>query len=376
MKRLLKWASALIGLVVVSVVAIVVIMTTLVNPEQFKPQIISQFKQFTGFEMTIPGKLSWSFYPHIGMQADEVVISDHGVFNSKITNLTLRMKFGPLLHHQLELSKVSIGEIQFNQLHAANIGARVKLNNQTLEIQPVRGEFYEGNLNSQASISLKQTPPVMHIATSLKNISMAALLTGLSGKPPTLQFDGRGNVIVDVTTSGKKADELLQKLNGTSRFNLDKGVIKGIDIDYLVQTAVALINNQPAPDHAATKQTEFGQLTGTAVITNGVAESNDTVIDTPLYTAKGSGSIDLVNKTLDYTLLVTVKAGKVTDKLQGVVGKTIPIRLTGDLNNPKVNLDTLALMKAIGKEQLEKVGERIQKALPENANNFLKKLFN
>ncbi|HLF67330.1 MAG TPA: AsmA family protein, partial [Gammaproteobacteria bacterium] len=310
MKRLLKWISGIVGVLIISVVAIVLTVTVFVRPDQFKPLIITQMKNITGFEMEIPGKLSWSLIPHMGIQADQVIVRGPGVFNAKIKNLVLRVRFLPLLHKELDISKVSMQEIQFNQLLANNAVARVHLNKQMLSIEPVKADFYEGDLRSDASISFNQSPPVLHLAGGLRSINIAAVMKGLSGRAPKLNIDGKGNVTLDITTQGKRSDELLSKLNGTGKFNLDRGALRGVDIGYYMDTAVALVNKQPLPAKGPEDKTEFGQLTGTATIKDGIVHSNDLVLDAPRYVAKGSGTVNLTNNTIDYTLLVNAKPGQ------------------------------------------------------------------
>jgi uncharacterized protein involved in outer membrane biogenesis len=373
MKRLLKGISVLAGLVLVTVVTALVIVTSFVSPNQSKPLIVSQFKQFTGFEMTIPGDLSWSFYPHLGVEAGQVTINDPGVFSATLKNLVLHVNLGPLLQKQLDFSKASIGALKLNHLDASNISAKIKFKNQILSLENIRADLYQGHLNVDTTVSLQQAAPTLHIVGDAKGIDVAGFLKGLSGKTSKLQFNGRGDVSWNLTTQGKKTNELLGQLNGTGRFTVSKGSIKGINLAYFVNTAVALINKEPLPSGEPMGETEFGQITGTAIVRNGVITTNDLALEAPLYTAKATGTVDLVNQTLDYHVDVNSKV--VDQKVVALAGKTVPVRISGRISDPSVTLDTLALMKAIGKEQLQKVGQEIQKALPDKANNIIRNLF-
>lgn len=375
MKRLWKWTGALLGFIVVAFLVAVAAVVMFLDPNQFKPLIISQFKHFTGFEMNIPGNLSWSFFPHLGMKADEVEVKDVPDFTSKMQHLVLRVKLGPLFRQQLEFSKVSIGELQVNQLQATQVDAKMKFKDQVLEIKPVTANFYQGTLSSTTSVALNGPTPVLHVAGDLNNVDMASLIAGMSGKVPALSFEGRANVKMDVNTQGKQTNELLKQLNGTGSLSIDNGVLKGVDIAYYVDTAVALINKQPLPARQPSNATDFGHLTGTGVIKEGILYNQDLFLESPLFTTKGNGTVDLVNKTLDYHLNVTVKLAPSNNTVLALAGKTVPIRVTGSLNDPSVTLDTLALMQEIGKEQLQEVQEKIQKALPDKANKFLQQLF-
>jgi len=376
MKRLFKWLSVFVGLVILTLVAAIVTVTSIIDPNQFKPVIISQFKQLTGFEMQIPGNLTWSFYPHFGMAADEVIINKPSVITSHLKNLVLRAKLGPLFHKQLYVSKASVENLQVNHFEASQVQAKISLKNQILEIHQLRAKVYQGALNADATVFLNTADPNWHVIGKLDKVDIAALLKGFSGKSAKLQVNGSGDFSWDVTTQGKNTDDLLSHLNGSGRVQIDKGSLKGIDIDYFVNTAVALINNQPLPTRTAEGETTFGQLRGSAIIREGVITTNNLVLDSSFYMVEAVGSIDLVNKTLDYYLNVSSKLEEKTNKAAlALYGKKVPIRVSGDLSNPAVSLDTLALMKEVGKEQLQRVGQEIQKRLPDKANAFIKSLF-
>src|SRR5579863_3374814 len=223
MKSLLKWIGAGLGLTVLALVTALIILTSLIHPNQYKALIISEFKQFTGFEMAIPGDLSWSFFPHLGVEASEVTISDRDVFSAHLKNLVLRLRFKALLHKQLDLSRVSIETLQVNQLQASQVQAKVRFHDRILEIRRVTANLYQGNLNTEASVSLKAASPNLHVSGKLDGADITGLLQGLSGKTSTLRFKGRADLNWDLTTQGKKTDEMLDHLNGKGSAKVTQG---------------------------------------------------------------------------------------------------------------------------------------------------------
>jgi AsmA protein len=377
MKRLWKLIGSILGLLVLAFVIAAVAITLLVDPNQFKPLITAQFKKITGFEMNIPGNLSWSFYPHFGVKADEVAITDPAVFSAKVKNLNLHLQIKPLLHKQVELSRVSMSHLNFNQLQASRVETKVQLKDQQLKVKSLDADFYQGHIHSDTTVSMKQTPYPLHITGEAKQVNAAEFLKALSQKAnPKIYLDGQANVAADLSTSGNNKNELFRRLNGTTRFSLDKGALKGIDIGYYLDTAAALINKQPLPARAMGNQTDFGKMSGTAVVKNGVLNNDDLLIEALLYTIKGKGSINLVNNTINFRLEVSAKPGETeTNKVLALYGKTIPVIVSGSLDNPKVTLDTLSMMEQVGKEQIQKVQDKIQKALPEEANKLIQNLF-
>ncbi|HSW71017.1 MAG TPA: AsmA family protein, partial [Gammaproteobacteria bacterium] len=300
MQTLLKWTTILVGLMVCGLFAAIIVVTLVIDPNQFKPLIISQFKQLTGFEMQIPGKLSWSFYPHLGMAAEEVSITEPAVFTSRLKNLVLRAKFRPLLHQQLDFTKASIESLQINHLQASRVRARLSLKNQVLELKQLSADLYQGSLNAEATVFLKTPSPNLHVVGKLNQVALAELLEGLSGKSAKLQVKGRADLNWDVTTQGQKTEELLSHLNGSGQIQMAAGSLQGIDLAYFVNTAAALINKEPLPQHPpGGGETQFGQLSGTGLIKDGVISTNNLSLDSSFYTLKATGPLDLVNQTID-----------------------------------------------------------------------------
>jgi len=375
MNRFFKSAGVLFGLIIAVVVAGVLYITTKVDPNEFKPLIVSQFKQFTGFEISIPGQLSWSFYPHLGMGVSEVKVSDPGVFTSQLKNLVVRVRFLPLLHKQFDFSKLSIEDLRLNELQATNVQAKLALTNQVLSIQSLTAQLYQGQLDSQATINLQQATPVMHITGNLNQVEVADLIKGLSGIVPKFELSGIANFSGDLTTKGKQKSELINQLNGQVGVAMSNGVVKGIDLAFYVNTAVALINKEPLPQKPENTQTEFGNLTGTAQVKDGIMTTNNLTLESPLFHASARGTIDLNNQSIDYHMDIISKIDPKANKLLALYGKAVPVRVTGSLSDPSIALDTLALMKEVGTEQLQRIGQEIQKAIPEKANNFIKSLF-
>jgi AsmA protein len=94
-------------------------------------------------------------------------------------------------------------------------------------------------------------------------------------------------------------------------------------------------------------------------IKNGVARNDDLAAQSPFLRLGGAGNIDIGNSTIDYTAKATLVA---TSKGQGgravgdVAGVTIPVKLSGALDNPTWNVDYSALAGAAASGALGKTG--------------------
>lgn len=58
----MKKLALIIAIPVVAILAVVLALVLLVNPNQFKPLIVEQAKQQTGLDLVIDGDISWKFF--------------------------------------------------------------------------------------------------------------------------------------------------------------------------------------------------------------------------------------------------------------------------------------------------------------------------
>jgi len=106
------------------------------------------------------------------------------------------------------------------------------------------------------------------------------------------------------------------------------------------------------------RSTRFGSITGTAVITGGVVAINDLDVKAPFLRADGRGTVNLVNKEVDYTVQArVVPSTEGQGGSAGLLGLVVPIRVTGPYDNPSYGTDYL---RALGKGALDAVGGVVQ----------------
>jgi AsmA protein len=274
--------------------------------------------------------------------------------------------------------KIKIAELQAAKLKISNVDIATTMQKGILQITSLTATLYQGNLQSQASVNLLASDTPISFQSKLTNVQAEPLLTDLESQGSKLKVKGMGNIDMKGTTSGLASTNILSNLNGTSTFSFQNGVLEGINLGYLIDSANAFIKGQPAPSKGE-NVTNFGNLTGTAVIQNGVVTNNDLALISPRFDTKGKGTINLVNQQINYSLELRPKVpGQSTDDKNAlnINNLTIPVSVSGDLNNPSINLDMKALGKFIANQQLQKVkdkiGDQIKDKIPGKAGELLK----
>ncbi|MGX5833200.1 AsmA family protein [Aeromonas piscicola] len=105
----------LLGLALAALVSIVALVS-LIDPNQFKPQLVEQVRKSTGRELVIQGDIGWRFWPSLGLSLEQVALRNPAGFAEPDL---VRFELGqasvallPLLSHRLE-----IGEVTLNGAH-------------------------------------------------------------------------------------------------------------------------------------------------------------------------------------------------------------------------------------------------------------------
>ena len=121
--------------------------------------------------------------------------------------------------------KVRIGSLQAKNVKASEVAADIKLAHGTLEVAPHSAKLYGGTLNGTLSASARGNQ--LNIKETLQGVQINPLLKDLADKDI---LEGRGDITLDVGTSGATVPQLKRALAGSARVVLKDGAYKGIKI--------------------------------------------------------------------------------------------------------------------------------------------------
>src|SRR5205814_6800681 len=119
-----------------------------------------------------------------------------------------------------------------------------------------------------------------------------------------IKLSGAGMFGIQAETSGRNREEILRQLKGSSTFKIKDGIVQGIDLNFFLQLADATIHKQPIDQLVNARQTEFNELSGTAMLKNGMAETTDMLLVAPTFTTAVSGNLELISRHLDLQLKI------------------------------------------------------------------------
>ncbi|MGL5178307.1 MAG: AsmA family protein [Aeromonas veronii] len=106
-----KIVLILLGIAVAALLAIVTLIS-LIDPNQFKPQLAEQVRKSTGRELVMAGEIDWRFWPSLGLSLETVALRNPAGFAEpdlvRFEQGEASVALLPLLSHRLEIGKVTL----------------------------------------------------------------------------------------------------------------------------------------------------------------------------------------------------------------------------------------------------------------------------
>jgi AsmA protein len=263
--------------------------------------------------------------------------------------------------------KLSIGELQVRGLRLAEVNAQLNAEKGRVAIAPHSAKLYEGTVSGEVVADANRN--AITLKEQLKGVAIGPLLRDVAQRD---QLEGKGDVALDVTAAGKTVNAMKKSLSGTANVRLADGAIKGINLAEIIEKGRNLLGrgNSAAAGESAndkSRRTDFSEFSASFQIKNGVAHNEDLDVKAPLFRLGGKGDIDIGESKLDYTAKAAIVAtskgqgGKERDQLAGL---TVPVRLSGPLDDLKYQVDYRGMAgDALKSEAATKLKERVGEQL-------------
>jgi len=253
---------------------------------------------------------------------------------------------------------VKIGALQVQNIKAEQVSVAVKAAGGRLDVNPISAQHYQVTLSRSAAVNANHN--TFAAKQTLAGVSVGPLLRDAANKD---LLEGRGNVALDVTSAGNTVEALKKALDGNANLALKDGAIKGVDIAGTIRQARAMLGSRTALEQQAkgTQKTDFSELTASFVIKQGVAHNQDLQAKSPLLRLAGAGDIDIGEGAMHYLAkasIVATSTGQGGKDLAQVAGVTVPVLVSGPLDNLKYTVDVAALATGVATDLLQRELER------------------
>ncbi len=255
---------------------------------------------------------------------------------------------------------VKIGDLVANNIKASSVRVDVRAKDGRLEANPIQANLYQGSLKGSASVNANTSQ--IAVKQVLSGVSIGPLLRDVMQKD---FLEGKGNVVLDLTTAGHTVTAFKKALDGGATLNLKDGAIKGIDLAGTIRNVKARLGAGDVEQAADQGQkTDFSELTASFTIKNGVAHNSDLSVKSPFLRISGEGNVNIGEDSLDYVVKAAVVAttaaqgGKERAELSGL---TLPVRIYGPYAGIKYKMEFSQMLSGASKEALKETAKEMLK---------------
>jgi AsmA protein len=267
-----------------------------------------------------------------------------------------------------------IGDLVASNVRAQDVRVDIKAKDGRLDVNPLSANLYQGSIKGSASINANTNQIAMK--QNLTGVQVGPLLKDAAGLD---LLEGRGNVGLDLTTTGNLVSAMKKTLNGKASLALRDGSIKGINLAESLRSAKSLFTGgkQESEQGAnAAQKTDFSELTATFDIRNGIAHNGDLQAKSPFVRLAGEGDINLPDSSLNYLAKASIVAssgGQGGKDLGDLTGLTIPVRASGPFTGLRYKLEFGSALSDSAKRKLDEQKASIKSTVEDKLKSKLLK---
>jgi len=268
---------------------------------------------------------------------------------------------------------LELGRGQFAGMPVTAVRLGVNAQQAKLRLFPLEAALLGGRYRGDLRVDASGGTPRLQFDESLSGIDLGPLLGAMFD---TRRFSGRGTGTIRGEASGADSTAWLRSATGNLRFEVADGAVDGADLWYEIRRARALLRRESLPARpAGPPRTPFTRLQASGRLGGGALQSDDLAMDLQYLRVAGRGRVDLVAGTLDWNLDTKVLRIPDDDSSQReLVDLSIPVRVTGSLDDPSIRPDLAGLAKAQLRQELEKRRPEIEEKKQELENKLRNRL--
>ncbi|MDD5411044.1 MAG: AsmA family protein, partial [Methylobacter sp.] len=269
---------------------------------------------------------------------------------------------------------VSLGKLKIRNLNMQGIHLNLSAKNGIVTTQQSVNHFYQGAYSGNLSMDTRKNKPTLAVTDKLDHVQIEPLLKDLKGEA---KLSGMVNATAQLQGQGNKTDELKSSLNGQLSFLVKDSVIKGFNLQKIINSGKALIKGSALPAESKNNQTLFSEMSGTATVSNGIIQNNDLVANSSKLRVNGKGNINLNSESLDYNVDAKLLKAEATATEPEQIKGAVIIDIDGTLSNPIYSINIASsLLTDTNKAKIDKLINKIDKKLGPGVGDLLKGFLN
>ncbi len=251
------------------------------------------------------------------------------------------------LNSKMQLHGIlKVGTVKFAEVDIRDVVIPLIAGSGVLESSGGTFKLAGGHGRYDARLDLSNNLPKFQFKLSVRNIIMQHLLMAVANYD---KLEGSLGFTLDLFARGNKIEELRGDIHGNGSISVDKGGYHGIDIPYEIRRVHASLRGKPHPARSNAPITRFDYLTMDFAIRKSMLASDNFKVNAPDYRISGSGSADLYNQMVDFTLSAQSNSDD---------SFLIPIKVGGTFRKPTIRLDAALMAQHIVSDTVQNVARK------------------
>jgi AsmA protein len=236
--------------------------------------------------------------------------------------------------------QLTIEDLKVNNLTMQGIKLIVEAQNGVVQSMQSVDRLYQGAYNGKIGLNVSGESPVLTVQQQLSHIQIEPLLTDFQGQS---NFAGLVNLNVKLEATGNTEIALKSSLNGRLSFLNKDMLIRGFNLQKIIDNGKILLSNTSLPSENKKDQTFFSKVSGTALISNGFIYNNDLSATAAKMKVSGMGGINLVSQQLDYQVITVLLKKDPLAIARETSNLPVFINIGGTFNAPAYQVDLAAM---------------------------------
>ena len=218
-------------------------------------------------------------------------------------------------------------------------------------------ELYDGHASGKLVLDASKPVPSFTGDFRLDGVQAKTLLSDAA------QFsllEGHTKLSLQIGGAGTSAEEIKSSLAGQGSVAVSDGSIEGVDITGFISSLGS--GQIPELRQGPGAKTAFTDLGGSFTIKNGIAETNNLKMTSPLLQVTAAGTVNLTQGSLDILAHPEIVAGpEGKGGANDLAGLSVPVRIEGPLDHPTIKPEIKGMFA--NPEQASKTVKQIGDAL-------------
>jgi AsmA protein len=220
-------------------------------------------------------------------------------------------------------------------------------------------ELYDGHARGKLVLDATRPVPAFAGDFHLDGVQAKALL---SDAAQISLLEGETKLALEISGTGGSTEQIKSSLQGQGSLAVSDGAIEGINLTEMIgQLGEGQI---PETRQGPGAKTAFSDLGGSFTIRNGIAETSNLQMTSPLLKVAASGNVDLTQGTINMRADSEIVPGpEGAGGANDLAGLSLPVRIEGPLDRPAIRPEIKAMFANPEKagKTVNKIGKALEK---------------